>query len=444
MDRYINLTPEIEKTIWEKGIFIFDTSSICEMYKLNQAARESVSHIITYLKNRIWIPGHVQYEYSKNRIEVINETIKKSLSEFNTDTKFTQAYTLLDNFIGKVNKGDFLPYFREEIFGKIKESIQKSKEEYKSAYKLIKDELKARTEELKAIKDNDCILNAFSNVEHGQEFSYHTILEIVKEGAFRYSHKIPPGYMDEEDKIGTQRYGDLIIWKEIIAYSRSKSLPIIYICNDLKEDYYDPENKTIDIPRHELIKEFIDETGQLFWMYTLSSFLEKLNEHYKDDADALPLFDGLEAVVEVLKRKERLAYLRSRRRSGIVLKCDTCDYEFDVYADELTFEWEEEGESERGMGTEKEYVSYEFCRCPHCDSQINLYLSVWEYPVGAFNYQTIEADGAEVIKGINLEDKINFYIEDTECVRCGENAPIDELGLCSDCRYTYDKMMKED
>ena len=250
--------------------------------------------------------------------------------------------------------------------------------------------------------------------------------------------------MDEEDKIGTQRYGDLIIWKEIIAYSRSKSLPIIYICNDLKEDYYDPENKTIDIPRHELIKEFIDETGQLFWMYTLSSFLEKLKEHYKDDADALPLFDGLEAVVEVLKRKERLAYLRSRRRSGIVLKCDTCDYEFDVYADELTFEWEEEGESERGMGTEKEYVSYEFCRCPHCDSQINLYLSVWEYPVGAFNYQTIEADGAEVIKGINLEDKINFYVEDTECVRCGENAPIDELGLCSDCRYTYDKMMKED
>ena len=179
MDRYINLTPEIEKTIWEKGIFIFDTSSICEMYKLNQAARESVSHIITYLKNRIWIPGHVQYEYSKNRIEVINETIKKSLSEFNTDTKFTQAYTLLDNFIGKVNKGDFLPYFREEIFGKIKESIQKSKEEYKSAYKLIKDELKARTEELKAIKDNDCILNAFSNVEHGQEFSYHTIFDYI-------------------------------------------------------------------------------------------------------------------------------------------------------------------------------------------------------------------------------------------------------------------------
>ena len=444
MDRYINLTPEIEKTIWEKGVFIFDTSSICEMYKLNQASRESVSHIISTLKNRIWIPGHVQYEYTKNRIEVINETIKKSQSQFNTDKKFTEAYDLLDNFIGKVNKGDFLPYFKEEIFNTIKESIQKSKEEYKSASKLIKDELKARTEELKAIKDNDCILNAFSNVEHGQEFSYHTILEIVKEGAFRYPHKIPPGYMDEEGKIGTQRYGDLIIWKEIIAYSRSKSLPIIYICNDLKEDYYDPENKTIDIPRHELIKEFIDETGQLFWMYPLSSFLEKLKEHYKDDADTLPLFEGLEAVVGVLKRKEKLAYLRSRRRSGIVLKCDKCDYEFDVYSDELNYDWTEEGESERGMGIEKEYVSYEYCKCPNCESQINLILSVWEYPMGAFNYQSIEAEGGEVIKEINHENKIDFYIEDIECVRCGESAPLDDLKLCPDCRHTYDKMMKED
>ena len=109
MDRYIKLTPEIEKAIWEKGVFIFDTSSICAMYSLNQAARDSISQIILALKNRIWTPGHVQYEYSKNRIEVINETIKKSQSQFNTDKKFTEAYDLLDNFIGKVNKGDFLP-----------------------------------------------------------------------------------------------------------------------------------------------------------------------------------------------------------------------------------------------------------------------------------------------------------------------------------------------
>lgn len=443
MERYINLTTEIEKTIWEKGIFIFDTSSICAMYSLNQAARESISQIVATLKHRIWIPGHVQYEYTKNRIEVINETIKKSQSQFNVERKFQESYDLLQNFLDKVNKGDFLPYFKEDIFEEIKENIKNSKEEYNSACKLIKAELKARTEELKAIKENDCILNAFNAIEHGNEFSYHTILEIVKDGAFRYSHKIPPGYMDEEDKLGTQRYGDLIIWKEIIAYSKSKSLPVIYICNDLKEDYYDPDNQN-ETPRHELIKEFVDETGQLFWMYPLSSFLEKLKEHYKADADTLPLFDGLETVVGVLKRKERLAYLRCRRRSGIILKCDKCDYEFDIYSDELNYDWEEEGEYERGMGVEKECVSYEYCRCPHCESQIDLMLSVWEYPLGAFNYQSIEAEGAEVIKGINLENKIDFYIEDEECVRCGKNAPIDELGLCSDCRYTYDKMMKED
>ncbi len=37
-------------------------------------------------------------------------------------------------------------------------------------------------------------------------------------------------------KKGFQKYGDLIIWKEILRYSSVQKKTIILICNDKKED----------------------------------------------------------------------------------------------------------------------------------------------------------------------------------------------------------------
>ena len=92
-------------------------------------------------------------------------------------------------------------------------------------------------------------------------FLFKKLFEIIKEGEVRYRNMLPPGYMDDNEvykkKKGFQKYGDLIIWKEILRYSSVQKKPIILICNDKKEDWFNADKKSeLESPRHELLKEF--------------------------------------------------------------------------------------------------------------------------------------------------------------------------------------------
>ena len=60
---------------------------------------------------------------------------------------------------------------------------------------------------------------------------------IVNEGKLRYEFQIPPGYQDLKEKIGTQIFGDLIVWKQILSHAKAINKNVIFICNDLKIDW---------------------------------------------------------------------------------------------------------------------------------------------------------------------------------------------------------------
>lgn len=55
--------------------------------------------------------------------------------------------------------------------------------------------------------------------------------------------------------------------------SKESEKPVIFICDDVKEDWRENENGRKK-PRKELINEFYTETGQEFLLYTTELFLE--------------------------------------------------------------------------------------------------------------------------------------------------------------------------
>jgi len=69
------MTEEREKTLWDEALVVLDTNSICAMYRMTKDTQKTMLEILEYLKDKLWIPGHVLYEYQKNRIEVIKEPI---------------------------------------------------------------------------------------------------------------------------------------------------------------------------------------------------------------------------------------------------------------------------------------------------------------------------------------------------------------------------------
>lgn len=133
--------------------------------------------------------------------------------------------------------------FDDTQLADIETETNKIKESYKQIKAIVKEQNKKRREEIESMihdYSRDVLWQVFSSVTKGVPFTYPEVMEIVREGRFRYENSIPPGYKDGENdkKIGFQVYGDLIVWKEILRYAKKEKKPVLFICDDMKEDLY--------------------------------------------------------------------------------------------------------------------------------------------------------------------------------------------------------------
>ena len=269
----------------------------------------------------------------------------------------------------------------------------------------------------------------------------------MEEGEWRYKQELPPGYMDFTEKQGIQKYGDLIIWKEILNKAKKDNCSVIFITNDVKQDWYEAHDKRQNpiCPRHELILEFMTMTGKDIWFYTLDQFVAKLEVKYKDET-SLPFYTGLEAVKQVLiytkKLKEREETLNKAKLIRVI--CDNCDHHFTIDKNTFSFEWETLSSFERRMGTETEYECTETFECPECGNECCITFRVWEYPIGAYNYDEIETNGCNIEeKDIDLSEHLCF-VDNEYCINCGSMAVLDENEMCSECADEFARKIAEE
>ena len=417
MEDYYIMPEEREKSLWKDALIIFDTNAICAMYRMTKDTQKTMLDILDYLKERIWIPAHVLYEYKKNRIEVIKEPIGKYYGNPNFfSNNFKQQ---LKQFVDKIEEQEYYhPYFDEADFNALKKSMEEFSKSIDNIREAVNIEFKKRKGEILAQEKSDIILDRVLALPIGEEFSYSQIIDIMKEGKWRYEQKLPPGYMDSSEKHGVQKYGDLIIWKEIIQKAKLEQRSVIFITNDVKLDWYEEHEKrqSPNCPRHELILEFMECTGKDIWLYTLDQFVKKLENIYKDDT-SLPFYKGLEAVKQVLAYTKRQKEIVDKIKiaKSIRVRCNHCGHHFTVDKNDFDFDWEVTGGSEREMGEEKEYECTESIKCPECGEECSITFHVWEYPIGSYNSDDIETDGCEIDKrDIDLSEHISFFFDDED------------------------------
>src|SRR4051812_46624693 len=68
-------------------------------------------------------------------------------------------------------------------------------------------------------------LAALFDGKTGAPFTEAEIDKISREGEHRYKAQIPPGFKDRS-KDGRDKYGDLLIWKQIIDHYREVKVPL--------------------------------------------------------------------------------------------------------------------------------------------------------------------------------------------------------------------------
>jgi hypothetical protein len=101
--------------------------------------------------------------------------------------------------------------------------------------------------------------------------------EAEKWATTRIDQMVPPGFADKK-KEGDRKLGDALIWKEVLDEARQTQRPIIFITDDVKEDWWQRiMGKTIG-PLPELKQELFDIAGKPFHMYQVEQFMKYAGE----------------------------------------------------------------------------------------------------------------------------------------------------------------------
>lgn len=283
------LIPSIreKEQLWERSVFIFDTNVLLNLYRYTSNTRETLMAAFEDLKERIWLPHQVAYEFAKNRFDVIFEMVKKyeDLEKSNDD--------LISKYIKELRLKNNDPSIMQ-----LKDSLNSWIHEQKSKNLIVT--------RVSADKILDEILSIF-NSKVRKPFTEEETTAIYEEGEERYKKQIPPGFCDASKVQNgnlNNTYGDLIVWKQILEYSRDNKRDIIYVTHDQKKDWWEQsKGKTIG-PRVELRKEFANITKQNFYMYSMESFLEQYSKHKGQTTDQ----SVIEEVIDIEKR-----YIKKRQ-----------------------------------------------------------------------------------------------------------------------------------
>lgn len=246
------------KSLWDSCIFAVDANVLLNLYRYSQETRIALEAAIKSVSSRIFLPHQAAKEYLKNRLVV-------TASQAEEYTKAIKSISDLSTTLANRKKH---PFLHESELPKFNQQVED-----------LIEQLDAQRSTLLNRLTNDEILDfiekTFAN-KTGFPYTIELITNLIEEGEDRYKNEVPPGYKDAKKDAQddpSRKFGDLIVWKQLIDKSKSEGKPLIFITDDKKEDWWlEHSGRTIS-PRIELREEFIQQTGMNFWMYTVDKFI---------------------------------------------------------------------------------------------------------------------------------------------------------------------------
>lgn len=275
---YYRPTEKEFQDLWNNSYFVFDANILLNIYRYSKQTRSLFIKILKEFEDRIWLSHQAAYEFHERRLGVIKLQ--------------RDAYEKIDNSFQKIKKemeNNFSrhPYIKiEKITSKI-EKVRKN----------INKELNKTKEEHPDWMERDSLLDSITALfdgKVGKDYQPDRYNEIIKEGEKRYKEKIPPGFKDDK-KEGAKKYGDLILWFQIIDKAKSDSEPIIFITDDSKKDWWKEFGGNIIGPHPALINEIKSEANVDFYIYKGDRFIELAQEYLKEEVDK----DAIEEIKKV-------------------------------------------------------------------------------------------------------------------------------------------------
>lgn len=305
---------------FEKGFVVLDTNVILHVFRLGHSFCESFFDAIAKLGDRLVIPYCVAEEYHRNYESVVVEK-KKHCQEALKNLKAAFAASELKSPLSCIDQSYqscLNKEFKDEIQREFDEIIKKIENKFQIEEQRLAEEYKTRK-----------ILERLSDALGShlcEPFTKEELQAIYEDGKKRYENKVPPGYKDRDKAKGNgDEYGDLVIWKEILKFAEMKAdYPIVFVSDDVKEDWIKEIHGEKHGARQELMEEFSTKSRGFFDIVNTYTFIEKclnlkssdtMNENSSiDEQTVKTALAAVESYEKNQNSKEKMNYLKKTDR----------------------------------------------------------------------------------------------------------------------------------
>jgi hypothetical protein len=259
------LSEEERTELWNTCTFALDANVLLNVYRYADTTREDFFRVLDALRDRLWLPYQAASEFYKLRIGVIEEQ----------QAKYGELEEALQAAISKIGGGAF----RKSAFLGL-EAIEKAlKPAIDEAKRLIVDQ-KSRHPNLLREDVYLARLAELVGTAIGDETDESEWKRRCSEAQTRIDSSQPPGYSDAK-KQAPERYGDVLIWFELLDYAEVNKRPLIFVTDDEKEDWWQIVSGQKLGPRPELRQEMRKRAGVEFYIATPATLLQTAGQQLK-------------------------------------------------------------------------------------------------------------------------------------------------------------------
>ena len=233
---------EIKKLVNdEKYIIVPDTNVLLNLYRYSPDFSEFGLQCLTEVVESLYLPATVRLEFGKH-CKASFAAMEKKIKNIGqgTEKQVTSARAKILSSCDQLKRLQF-------------EGVDDLHRELAALLDALKITTKEFFEERKSLQlsshywnGSDKVMELVQKVEqYGHVLpspSQEEIFKWCEEGQDRYKKEIPPGFKDAKNKDGVRKYGDLIIWKELLKFACEQKKDIIFITDDVKADWWETDN----------------------------------------------------------------------------------------------------------------------------------------------------------------------------------------------------------
>lgn len=242
---------DVEHAVKE-GLLSLDANVLLNFYRYSPAARDALISVLKAAGDRVWVSHQAAKEFWRNRCSAIDN---RNTATAQLRDAFEKSQNSVLSSIETWAKQTAIP---DSVRQSISDALTRA---YEQGRQLFEAEVAGVGRVAYDIEADSVLvgIREFLTSRVGPPLESAAYEEAVKEGNRRAAAKIPPGYEDAAKTDSPHpegAAGDFLVWLQSMKEAQNRSLPLVIVTGDEKQDWWWKHRSSLMGPRAELVEEF--------------------------------------------------------------------------------------------------------------------------------------------------------------------------------------------